>query len=77
MLFCSCFLFALLFIILLQSVHFWAVVVVGAESITRMDVFVSVGLAWVLSFRPFGKQSACCKSQECGEGKTLLLCLCV
>jgi uncharacterized membrane protein YuzA (DUF378 family) len=74
MLFCSCFLFALLFIISLQSVHFW-VVVVGAESITRMDVFVFVGLAGVLSFRPFGKQSACCKSQECRKGKTLLLCL--
>jgi hypothetical protein len=74
MLFCSCFLFALLCIILLQSVHFW-VVVVDVESIVGMDVFVFVGLAEVVSFPPFGKQTACCKSQECGEGKILLLCL--
>jgi hypothetical protein len=71
MLFCCFLLFALLRIILLQSVHF-QVVVVDVESIVGMDVFVFVGLAEVISFRPFGKQRACCKSQERGEG---LLCL--
>jgi hypothetical protein len=72
MLFCCCLLFALLRIILLQSVHFQVVVVVDVESIVGIDVFVFVGLAEVISFRPFGKQRACCKSQERGEG---LLCL--
>jgi hypothetical protein len=74
MLFCSRCLFALLSIIQPQSVRLW-VVVVGVESPEGMDVFVFVGLVGLSSFRPFGKQSACCKSQDCGKGKTLLLCL--